>query len=48
MSDNWIVQILENNLDNWNEKLNEIWFILTESPAEFKGRWNLEHYIRNP
>lgn len=22
MSDNWIVQILENNLDNWNTKLN--------------------------
>ena len=25
MSDNWIVQNLENALETWNEKLSEIW-----------------------
>ncbi len=25
MSDNWVVQNLENALETWNEKLSEIW-----------------------
>ncbi len=37
MSDNWVVQNLENALETWNSKLNEIWSLLTTSPEEFKG-----------
>lgn len=37
MSDNWVVQNLENALDTWNNKLNEIWSLLTQSPQDFKG-----------
>ena len=37
MSDNWVVQNLENALETWNEKLAEIWQLLTQSPEEFKG-----------
>lgn len=43
MSDNWVVQNLQNALDTWNEKLAEIWQILTQSPETFKGGsiWNV-------
>lgn len=43
MSDNWIVQNLQNALDTWNEKLAEIWQIITQSPQEFRGGdiWNI-------
>lgn len=43
MSDNWVVQHLENALDTWNEKLAEIWTLLTQSPQDFKGGgiWNV-------
>ncbi len=37
MSDNWVVQNLENALDTWNEKLAEIWQLITQSPETFKG-----------
>ena len=37
MSDNWVVQNLQNALDTWNSKLAEIWKILTQSPETFKG-----------
>ena len=37
MSDNWVVQNLENAIDTWNEKLSEIWRLLTQSPQDFKG-----------
>lgn len=37
MSDNWVVQNLQNVLDTWNSKLAEIWQILTQSPETFKG-----------
>ena len=37
MSDNWVVQNLQNALDTWNEKLAEIWQLITQSPEEFKG-----------
>ena len=42
-SDNWVVQNLVKALDTWNEKLSEIWQILTQSPEEFKGGgiWNV-------
>ena len=36
MSDNWIVQNLENALDMWNSKLREIWELITQSPETFK------------
>lgn len=36
-SDSWVVQNLQNALDTWNEKLAEIWQILTQSPDTFKG-----------
>ena len=37
MSDNRVVQNLENALEVWNEKLAEIWAIITQSPETFKG-----------
>ena len=37
MSDNWVVQNLQNALDTWNSKLAEIRQILTQSPETFKG-----------
>lgn len=37
MSDNWVVQNLQNALETWNSKLSEIWQLLTTSPQEFKG-----------
>lgn len=37
MSDNWVVQNLENTLGTWNEKLAEIWTLLTQSQDKFKG-----------
>lgn len=40
---NWIVGNLQNALDTWNGKLSEIYAIITQSPAEFKGGtiWNI-------
>ncbi|MDD4699671.1 MAG: hypothetical protein PHV07_05345, partial [Oscillospiraceae bacterium] len=42
MSDNWVVQNIQNALDTWNDKLTEIWSLITQSPADFKGGaiWN--------
>ena len=37
MSDNWVVQNLDNALETWNSKLSEIWQLLTTSPQQFKG-----------
>ena len=43
MSDNWVVGNLQNALDTWNGKLNEIWTLITQSPDQFKGGtiWNV-------
>ena len=43
MSDNWVVQNLENALEVWNGKLSEIWQLITQSPETFKGGaiWNV-------
>lgn len=43
MSDNWVVQNLQNALGTWNSKLAEIWQLLTQSPENFKGGfiWNV-------
>ena len=32
-----ILDNLQNALQTWNEKLAEIWLLLTQSPQEFKG-----------
>ena len=37
VSDNWVVQNLNNSLESWNEKLAEVWNLLTQSPEEFRG-----------
>ena len=43
MSDNWVVGNLQNALDTWNGKLNEIWTLIIQSPDQFKGGtiWNV-------
>ena len=43
LSDNWVVQNLENALETWNQKLAEIWQLITQSPTQFKGGtiWNV-------
>lgn len=42
MSENWVVGNLQNALDTWNNKLSEIWQLITQSPETFKGRYNME------
>lgn len=37
MSDNWIVANLENAFSTWNDKMGEIWSLVTTSPQDFKG-----------
>ena len=37
MSENWVVQHLINTLDTWNDKLAEVWKLLTVSPEQFRG-----------
>ena len=36
-SENWVVENLRNALSGWESKLNEIWQLLTMSPADFRG-----------
>lgn len=42
-SGNWIIDNIVNALNTWNEKLAEIWLLLTQSPESFKGGgiWNV-------
>jgi hypothetical protein len=42
-SGNWVIDNLNNSLQTWNEKLAEIWQLVTQSPTEFKGGgiWNV-------
>jgi len=37
LSDNWVVQNLQNALETWNGKLSEIWTLVTTTPKDFKG-----------
>lgn len=39
----WVVGNLQNSLDTWNSKLNEIWTLVSTSPDTFKGGtiWNV-------
>lgn len=43
MSNNWVVENIENALETWNDKLSEIWRLISESPETFKGGtiWNV-------
>lgn len=47
MSDNWVVQNLQNALSTWDEKLAEIWALLTQSPEFFRGGalWSITQNI---
>jgi hypothetical protein len=36
-SGNWVVENLNSALGTWNEKLVEIWQLVTQSPTEFRG-----------
>ena len=47
--DNWVVGNLQNSIDTWNGKLNEIWTIVTQSPTEFRGGqiWNVIVNVHN-
>lgn len=49
MSDNWVVQNLQNALDTWNSKLAEIWSLVTTTPETFKAGviWNVIKSIYN-
>lgn len=42
-SGNWVIDNLNNALQTWNEKLSEVWQLVTQSPTEFKGGgiWNV-------
>lgn len=37
MSDNWVVQNLDNALSTWNDYLEEIWDLITTTPESFRG-----------
>ena len=37
MEDNWIIENLQNALSKWDEKMREIWELVTTSPEAFKG-----------
>jgi hypothetical protein len=42
-SDSWVIDNLNNALQTWNQKLSEIWQLVTQSPTQFKGGgiWNV-------
>ena len=37
INDNWVVKNLENSIGTWNEKLSELWMLITQTPETFKG-----------
>ena len=37
ISDNWVVRNHENALGTWNEKLSELWTLITQTPETFRG-----------
>ncbi len=43
MSNNWIVGNLQNAINTWNEKLTEIWQLVSQTPENFRGGsiWNV-------
>lgn len=45
----WIIDILEKALASWNDKITEIWSLITQSPADFRGGaiWDVMVTIHN-
>ena len=43
ISDNWVVRNLERAIATWNDKLAELWQLITQTPETFKGGqiWNV-------
>ena len=37
MNDNWVVSTLESALSGWNDKLAEIWTLVSQTPESFRG-----------
>ena len=37
MSDNWIVGNLQSSMNTWNDKMAEIWTLITTTPQNFRG-----------
>lgn len=37
INDNWIINSLETAIATWNEKLAELWTLITQTPQEFRG-----------
>ena len=37
MSDNWIVGNLQSSMNTWNDKMREIWSLITTTPQSFRG-----------
>lgn len=37
MASNWVIDNLKNAIETWNDKLGEIWQLITQSPESFKG-----------
>lgn len=37
INDNWIINSLETATGTWNEKLAELWSLITQTPQEFRG-----------
>lgn len=37
INDNWIINSLETAIGTWNEKLTELWSLITQMPQEFRG-----------
>ena len=37
INDNWVVKNLEKSIGTWNEKLSELWLLITQTPETFKG-----------
>ena len=42
VSDNWVVQAMQSAFEIWNDKLTEIWSLITTTPQEFRDGdiWN--------
>ena len=37
ISDNWVIRNLESAIATWNDKLAELWVLITQTPETFKG-----------
>lgn len=48
-NNSWVVDNLQNSLTTWNDKMSEIWSLLTVSPQAFRGGtlWSIVSGINN-